>query len=203
MTSCSMSEAQEEKKFDKIARWAVLGLSGAGTLLYLFALITEMDRIARDFWEDGIILGLCYMSCTFAGVLRHFRPQLPPAFNYAAAFANVLIGYVVIMFWYGLFTGKIDRGAEIVPVLMTAAYILVLRVICIREYFAPQRWFVNVVIVVTMLNFVIPEILYQQSRSHGGMQQVAIIDGVLQFVTVVVWIAFVAIGFKRALHDRK
>ncbi len=183
--------------FDKVARWVTLLLAALGVVVYSIGLVTELDRIARDFWEDGIVLGFCYSWLTALGVLRSFKPHLPRGFHSASALANVLVGYVLVMFWVGLFTGKIDKGAEFIPVLMTVAYMVVLKAIRIREYFRPPLWSVGVIFLCTTLNFIIPEVLQQRSRGLSDLNQAANVIGGVQIVTVLVWIAFVIVGFWR------
>lgn len=196
--NASIPESRTDTTFDKVARWLVLVLASFGVLLYSFGLITELDRIARDFWEDGIVLGFLYSGFTLLGVLRTFRPHLPRAFHFASALANVLIAYVLVMFWFGLFAGKIDSGAEIAPFLMTIVYVVVLRAIRIHEYFRPPSWTIVVVLMVTTLSFVIPAILARGARNLSDFDRVATIAGSIQIFMVLIWVVFLVIGFKQA-----
>lgn len=183
--------------FDKVARWCTLVLAVLGVVAYSIGLVTELDRIARDFWEDGIVLGFCYSWLTGLGVLRSFRPHLPRGLHLASALANVLAGYVLVMFWVGLFTGKIDKGAEFIPILMTVAYIVILRGIRIREHFRPQPWLIGLIFLCTILNVVIPEVLHQRPRGLSDLNQDANLAGAVHIVTILAWIAFMIVGFWR------
>ena len=186
-----------ETTFDKVARWVTLLIAAFGVVAYSILLVTELDRIARDFWEDGIVLGFCYSWLTAAGIVRSFKPHFPRGLHFASALANVLVGYILVMLWVGLFTGKIDKGAEFIPVLMTVVYFIVLKAIRIRDYFSSPLWLTGIVLLCTVMNFVIPEVLQQRSRGLSDLNQAANIVGAVQIVTVLVWIAFVIVGFRR------
>ena len=187
------AESPDDTTLDKVAKWLALVFATLGVLLYSVGLITELDRIARDFWEDGIVLGLCYCSLTLVGILRTFRPHLPREFHLASAFANVLIGYVLVMFWVGVFYGMLDRGAEFVPVLMTIAYVIVLRAIRIDEHFRLPLWLIAVVFLATTLNFVV-QIPKGTEFDITGFSRVATIGGSIQLITSLIWITFLIVG---------
>ena len=187
-----MTETRIEPKIDRIARWFTLVFASLGVAFYSIGLVTEMDRIARDFWEDGIVLGFVYSSLTALGALRSFRPELRRGLHFASALANVLVGYVLVMFWVGLFTGKIDRGAEFIPLLVTIAYLVILRGIRIREFFRPPRWSLLVVITCTTLNFIVPEVIQQRSLGF------TIFAGAVSLATLLAWAVFLILGFRRS-----
>ena len=172
-------------KIDRTITWLIFILCSLGTVIYAVSIVTEIDRIARDLLEDGILPGFVYCLATALGTLRTIKPHLPRWYHFASALVNVLVGYVIVMLWLAIFTGHIDRGAEFIPLLMTLAYLVILRVILIREYFNPPNWLVILVFLITSINIIIPE-------GHPGVMVI----GAMQIVTLLAWLVFLFIGFR-------
>ncbi len=183
--------------FDKVSAFFALGLASLGIVAYSGFMFTEADRISRNPWEDGIVLGFLYSLLTGLGALRFFKPKLPRWFHLASALANVVVGHVIVMFWVSLFTGKIYGGALLVPPVGTLVYVVVLRGIRVREHFAPYAWLVVVAIICSALSLVIPEALERSADNLSDLNQVSKIAGAIYIVTALTWITLVVVGFWR------
>lgn len=177
------SKKTEIKTAHKGILWSTLIISIIGLLIYLFGLISELNRIREDLMEDGIILGFLYFLLTFLGAIRSVSPNLPKILHQLSAFANVSAGSVVIMLWVGLFNGALDSDAWFVPLLLTPLYILILKGIRVDEFFRFRSEFTIIIVLLTIGAF------YLENR-------------ILFIVTFIVWIVFLFYGFHEAKGDK-